>query len=286
MITRRQFLLGVAGTVLSAGAGFEYVRRVEPRWLAVSHVNVPLRSSLKPAGTLRVLHLSDLHLSSVVPLEYIAQSIDRGLEEKPDLIAVTGDFYTGDAADIIQYAEVLSRLSAAAPTFACLGNHDGGTWSQKHGGVAMINAVLGLLARARITCLLNESHSLEVKGRRVQLFGVGDWWSGMCDPQAAFAKSAPHADALRLLLNHNPDAKTVLRHYDWDVMLCGHTHGGQVRIPLVGAPFAPVEDKRYLRGLYPWENRWMHITTGVGNLHGVRFNCRPEVSVLNLSWAA
>ena len=283
MITRRQFLFGVAGSVLTAGAGFEYVRRVEPRWLAVSHVNVPLRPPVKPGVPLRLLHLSDLHLSSVVPLEYIAHSIDRGLAEKPDLIVVTGDFYTGDAVNIVQYADVLSRLSAAAPTFACLGNHDGGTWSQRHGGVAMINAVLGLLARARITCLLNETYSLKVKDQPVQLFGVGDWWSGMCGPQTAFAKAPPRSGALRILLNHNPDAKTVLRHYDWDLMVCGHTHGGQVRIPLVGAPFAPVEDKRYLRGLYPWENRWMHITSGVGNLHGVRFNCRPEVSVLNLS---
>jgi predicted MPP superfamily phosphohydrolase len=55
-----------------------------------------------------------------------------------------------------------------------------------------------------------------------------------------------------------------------------------VFLPLIGAPFAPVNDKRYLRGLYAWENRWLHITRGVGNLHGIRFNCRTEVSVLEI----
>ena len=64
-------------------------------------------------------------------------------------------------------------------------------------------------------------------------------------------------------------------------MLCGHTHGGQIRLPLP-APFAPIRDKRDVHGLHHWENRWMNITRGVGNLHGVRFNCRPELSVLEL----
>jgi predicted MPP superfamily phosphohydrolase len=65
-------------------------------------------------------------------------------------------------------------------------------------------------------------------------------------------------------------------------MLCGHTHGGQCQIPFVGAPFAPIQDLRFLEGLQPWNDRWIHVTRGVGNLHGLRFNCRPEVNLLNL----
>jgi hypothetical protein len=64
--------------------------------------------------------------------------------------------------------------------------------------------------------------------------------------------------------------------------LCGHTHGGQIVLPLIGAPWAPVRDKRFIAGLYSWENRWIHITRGVGNVHGGRFNCPPEVSLLTL----
>jgi len=74
----------------------------------------------------------------------------------------------------------------------------------------------------------------------------------------------------------------MLEPYPWDVVLCGHTHGGQIWIPGLGAPFAPVEDKRYIAGLYPWSNRWMHITKGVGNIWGLRFNCRPEISLLTI----
>ena len=79
-----------------------------------------------------------------------------------------------------------------------------------------------------------------------------------------------------------PDSKEHLRKYPWDLMLCGHTHGGQCDL-VFGTPFAPVRNKRYVRGLHPWNDRWIHTTKGVGNLHGLRFNCRPEVSLLTFT---
>lgn len=85
------------------------------------------------------------------------------------------------------------------------------------------------------------------------------------------------------MLCHNPDAKDKLRASAWDLMLCGHTHGGQLRLPGIGRPFAPVRDVRYVEGLRPWEGRLIHITRGIGNLHGLRFNCRPEINLLNLA---
>jgi predicted MPP superfamily phosphohydrolase len=65
-------------------------------------------------------------------------------------------------------------------------------------------------------------------------------------------------------------------------MLCGHTHGGQLVIPMIGAPFAPVRDHRFVRGLNPWDGRLIHTSCGVGNVLGVRLNCRPEVNILDL----
>jgi len=77
-----------------------------------------------------------------------------------------------------------------------------------------------------------------------------------------------------VLLSHNPDSKTEVQDHPWDLMLCGHTHGGQLWIPFVGAPFAPIRDKRFVKGLRRWNNRWIHVTKGVGNLHGLRLNWR------------
>lgn len=279
MLTRRQFILGSGAGLVLGGAG--YARFLEPRWLKITRPTVPL---VGPPGAapLRILHLSDLHLSSEVPLAFIDEAIHRGLAEKPDLIAITGDFTTGRLAKIDAYAGVLAQLSAAAPTFACLGNHDGGPWARWPGALEGPDRVMELLRRANIACLQNECREVRIGERAVQLIGVGDLWNGMCVPAMAFRAAPARGSALRVVLNHNPDAKTLLQPYDWDLMLSGHTHGGQVRIPLVGTPFAPVEDKRYVAGLYAWEQRWLHVSCGVGNLHGVRLNCRPELSLLTV----
>ena len=85
-----------------------------------------------------------------------------------------------------------------------------------------------------------------------------------------------------IVLSHNPDSKDILGDYPWDMMLCGHTHGGQLYLPILGTPFAPVKDHRYVHGLKAWNDRLIHTTSGIGNLFGMRFNCRPEVSLLTL----
>jgi predicted MPP superfamily phosphohydrolase len=281
IFSRRNFLRATLGSIAAAAGGAGYVRWGEPHWLEVDRVDVRLSSGAGPR--VRVLHLSDLHLSPVVSLDFIARAVALGLAQQPDVIALTGDFVTGRIRDADRYAAVLARLPAAAPTFACLGNHDGGIWSRRAGGKGTIEEALALLRAARIPCLMNESRSLDVRGQPLQIVGVGDLWSGMCNPTRAFAQTPARGGAWRLVLNHNPDAKDLLRPHDWDVVLCGHTHGGQVRLPYFGTPFAPVTDKRFVSGLHRWRDRWLYVTHGVGNLHGVRFNCRPQVSVLELA---
>ena len=282
LLTRRRFLAGLGGTAAASAASLGYLRWAEPQWLEVSRTAVPLAPSGRRSG-LRVLHLSDFHVSPVVPVELIAEAIELGLAARPDLIALTGDFITNRVFEATRFTALLARLARAAPAFACLGNHDGGPWTQRAGGNATVDEMAEMLRAANITWLHNRAETLRVRERLVQLAGVGDLWSGMCDPAAAFAMTSPRRETTRLVLNHNPDAKDRLRPFDWDLMLCGHTHGGQLRLPLIGTPFAPVADKRYVEGLHRWENRWLYITRGVGNLHGMRFNCRPEVSVLDIA---
>jgi predicted MPP superfamily phosphohydrolase len=272
-------LLGIGAT---AAASYGYVRWAEPHWLELSSVEVPVSRTRRLISPIRVAHLSDFHASPVVSLDFIARSIALAESTRPDLIVVTGDFITSRWDDATRYAEILTRLPKTAPTFACLGNHDGGAWSRRSTGYETTGEVRALLQAAGITLLHNQTRALHVRGQALQLIGLGDLWSGECMPRVAFAASPPRADAVRLVLNHNPDAKTDLLPFDWDVLLCGHTHGGQIRLPFLGTPFAPVVDKRYVEGLHAWSDRWLHITRGVGNLHGIRFNCRPQVSLLTL----
>ncbi|HEY4302166.1 MAG TPA: phosphodiesterase YaeI [Candidatus Didemnitutus sp.] len=278
LISRRAFLGGILAATTGTGG---YARLVEPEWLDVTHRRVVLGPA--PGVTLRVLHLSDLHASDVVPLALLQRAVTLGLAQRPDVIFVTGDFVTRRWNDFAAYAEILRPLSAAAPTFACPGNHDGGSWAARIGGYADLSRVGELATAAGIDLLCNQAREISIAGRTWQIIGVGDYWSGACHPDIAFAGLSARLDVTRLVLSHNPDSKDLLLPREWPIAFFGHTHGGQFRLPILGAPFAPVQDKRFIAGLYRWNDRWLHVSRGVGNLHGIRFNCRPEVTLLELS---
>ncbi len=292
MISRRRFLKSLLWAGFGAAVVAGYGRWIEPRWLEKNVRRVPRRSSVgeKTKGEsmrggvelFRVLHLSDLHASPEVSLAQIEDAIVAGLAMKPDLVCVTGDLVTSLEAVPEGYAAVLKKLPAAVRTLASLGNHDAGLsrWSPQ--ATADTRKVRGILAAAGIPLLVNQRERLEFKGRVIEVVGLGDLWSGECRPGEAFGVRGAAAvlPDYRIVMSHNPDSKIHLLGAPWDLMLSGHTHGGQLRVPLLGAPFAPVVDKKYIAGLYAWENRWLHVSKGVGNLMGVRLNCRPEVTLL------
>jgi predicted MPP superfamily phosphohydrolase len=262
---------------------------MESQWLELNEVDVEIPDK-KLAAPIRILHMSDFHASAVVTFEHIEQAIRLGLSAGPDLICLTGDFYTATDFDRSVYVSILRLLSDAAPTFACFGNHDGGPWiARRRNGFPDLDPAKSLMDDSGIVHLDNRSRPVTIKGQPLHIVGLGDWLAGVqeqdtyFDPQLAFREAPAEAEHPVLLLSHNPDSKKTLLPFPWDLMLCGHTHGGQFALPLIGTPFAPVTDKRLIRGLHDWEGRQIHITKGVGNVLGVRFNCRPEVSVLTLS---
>jgi uncharacterized protein len=275
-ISRRRFLGGVS--VLAAGT-FGYAHFIEAEWLQVTRLTVPMRAQQR--RPIKLLHLSDLHASHVVSMSYISRSIDRALEFRPDLICVTGDFVTATYNKADDYSRVLGRLSSAAPTFAVLGNHDGGKWAIDYGGYPNVEWITKVLRDSKITLLENRFGQFKTEDRTLNIVGVGDAWSGLFDPNTAFTGVNPEQPTV--VLSHNSDTKEHLFPQPWDLMLSGHTHGGQLRIPLIGAPFAPVSDRRFLSGLHRWNDRWLHVTRGVGNIYGMRINCPPEVSFLTLT---
>lgn len=269
-------MVGLAGL-----GGVSYVHWIEPRWLGVGRHEVKLSKTAGQAP-LKILQLSDFHASPVVSLSFISHAIQLGLSQKPDLICLTGDFITHKFDAFAEFKEVLKTLAENAPAFACLGNHDGGIWAARRRGYEDTTAVRDLLVKSGVELLHNAAKSVRIKEWDLTLVGLGDSWAKEIQPSVAFPQSSSAASTTTLVLSHNPDTKEELKEFAWDLMLCGHTHGGQVRLPFLGTPFAPVKDMRFVEGPHRWNDRWIHITRGVGNLHGVRFNCPPEVSLLTL----
>jgi predicted MPP superfamily phosphohydrolase len=267
---RRAFLFALGGSSVAAGGVFRYV---EPEWFDLTHTRIAL-PGVKPK---KILHVSDIHMSDGMTAPELDAGLRLGLAEKPDLIFFTGDFVTTTHAyDAKGLCDMVRRAAGTAPTFGVLGNHDGGAWLGRYGGSPSIEPLAGLLAKTGMRLLHNES----VKFDDLALVGVGDLWSGQFAPLRAFA-AVPNA-AATILLCHNPDGKDSLRRNRWDLMLSGHTHGGQARVPGLDPVWAPVSDKRFLAGRYDWEGRQLFITRGLGSPKRIRAFCRPELSMLHV----
>lgn len=251
---------------------------IEPMLVDINHYAIRLPRLARP---LRIVQLSDLHQGHWIPMSRIEYFVSLACSLEPDLYCLTGDFVDvpGAHIDLAAYANALRPLTRVAPSFAVVGNHDGGYWSSARGHARDHSQVEQILSAAGIDLLHNRHHKF---ANALTLAGVGDLWSREVRPEPTF-HSIP-VDFPVVLLNHNPDAKDRLLAYPWDLMLSGHTHGGQVRPPFLDhLKWTPVRDTRFVEGLHQWEGRYLHVNRGLGGIKGVRFNCRPEISVLNLT---
>jgi predicted MPP superfamily phosphohydrolase len=214
----------------------------------------------------------------------IRHAFRLAIEEKPDLICLTGDYIThSHGQNLTGYSDIFRELSSRFPTFAVKGNHDGGLWAQYYLNDPADREMDEVLAAARVRHLQNESVALKMAGAEFWLAGVGDLWSEAVDGPRAFA-GVPN-EAPGIVLAHNPDSKDLLESFPWRLMLSGHTHGAQNGLPYLRERYSPVVDKRFVAGLnwWPERKRWIHTNVGIGNLKGFRILCRPEVSVLELT---
>ncbi|MBN1341714.1 MAG: metallophosphoesterase [Phycisphaerae bacterium] len=271
-------LLGTGS--IAAGVGL-YAWRVEPRWVEVTTVNLPVPRLGPELIGYRIAHVSDLHVGYRVSVSYLEQCMDRINEIAPDLVVVTGDLITGGLSDEIPTAaRLLSRLNPPDGLVVSLGNHDYSSWTPGNIRYDVANKVVSAVRQIGGKVLRNERTVLRRGPSTAYLIGLDDLFVDRCDPAPAFhglTKGPPV-----IALSHNPDSMGILRHWPVDVVLSGHTHGGQVRLPLLGPPILPVADRRFAAGLVRLGDKTVYVTRGLGHLLQVRFNCRPEITVHRL----
>lgn len=295
MSTRRGFARLAAGaTVIGAGT-LAYASLVERNLFTLRRFEVPVLAA--DAEPLRVLHLSDLHLT---PGQHYKQRWVAGLAATdPDLVVVTGD-------NIAHVDSVPAALRALNPLLDRPGGFVFGSNDYRgpviknpfgyfrrdreyvQGPALPIDELRDALTGAGWVDLNNARATIKAGGRVIELVGVDDPHIGRDDYPAVAGAVDPSAD-VHLALTHSPEPRVLDRmaRDGFDLLVAGHTHGGQVCVPGVGALVTNCElDRRMAKGLHRWpgSTAWLHVSAGLGTspTAPVRFACPPEASVLTL----
>lgn len=278
-ISRRRFLalggLGAAGLVT-------YSAEYERHHLQVTHRTITLDRLAPQFDGLRIVQVSDIHYDQYSEPGYVRDVVYQINQQKPDVVLLTGDYISEGpmpsafgAKTSYPCAEILSGIQCAN-RWGVLGNHD-----------AHVDptVVTDAMETHGIPILANRHVPFEKDGARLWIAGVKD--IGMQDPD--LDKAAPRglqqAKEPVILLAHEPDYAThVVKHGGVDLMLSGHTHGGQIRLPFIGALYLPPLGRKFPEGLFPLQNGLqLYVNRGIGTV-GVpfRFDCRPELTVITL----
>lgn len=286
--SRRRFLarggqLAVAGV---AGAA-SYSMLIESRWFSVTNRTYPLRGLPRELDGLRVAQLTDIHLGPNLSVDYVREVIRATNELEADLILLTGDYVHRSARYIEPVVRELSQLRARIGIVGTLGNHD---WWEDGPGTkrAFANARIPLIDNDRIFLTADRTLTRE-RDSGLCIAGVGDYMEDVAD----FNRAVGHVpeDVPRILLSHNPDAAEdsgfVSSKLRVDLMLCGHTHGGQIWVPGFGTPIVPSRyGQKYASGLVQGPACPVFISRGIGmTILPMRFCVPPEIAMITFKSA-
>jgi uncharacterized protein len=281
--TRRKFIRIAA----AAGVGALGVESTlfEPNRPRIVRQEIFLRRWPARLEGFAIALLSDFHYEPYFSIHPLRASIGIVNDLHPDLIVLTGDFvsepflarnHVKAASAAEPCAQLLRQMRAPYGLWAVLGNHD---------VVTDPNVVADAVRGHGIQLLVNQSVPIENNGARFWLGGVNDALERKADLNAAL-HGIP-ADESVILLAHEPDYADYVSRYPVDLQLSGHTHGGQVRLPFIGAPYLPPMGRKYVWGLYKMRELTLYTNRGLGTVNlPVRMNCPPEITLLTLRRSA
>jgi predicted MPP superfamily phosphohydrolase len=273
-ITRRRFLHGLAAAPLVAvSAGAAYARLVEPYNYWISENDIFIRDLPPAFEGFRLTQLTDIHHSRILGIGEVQRVVSLAQQTRPDMFVLTGDYSTTYRRYIEPCAEALSTLSAPEGVWAVLGNHDHYTDPE---------LTTRALERNHISVLNNAHTTLRRNSDSLQLSGIDDWTWNATDWSRAF--SGLDAKTPTILLSHQPSVLDLEQTRNVALIVSGHTHGGQLRFPILGAPARLfTNDLKYARGLFRRGDTQLYVSSGTGEIGlPLRFGVRPEIAVLRL----
>jgi predicted MPP superfamily phosphohydrolase len=277
-LTRRKFILGSG--VTAAGLAL-YSGEIGRHELDVVDTTIRIANLPQPFHGFRIVQLSDIHIDEFTEPIFLEHIVHRINALSPDLVLVTGDFITRGSLTFLasrhaahRCAEILATLQAPE-NYTILGNHD----------VAVsASLVINALRSAKVPILVNQNLPIERAGSRIWICGADD--AGTSHPDLNLT-IPPYPDGPVILMVHEPDyADTVIQHPRGklvDLMLSGHSHGGQVRMPFYGPLILPPMGQKYVMGHFRFGHMQLYVNRGVGSVGlPFRLNCAPEITVHTL----
>lgn len=285
-ISRRTFLRrgSIAAT---AGLGV-YAFGIEPRWVSVEYLELPIPNLPDHLVNTRAVQISDLHIGKRVGEDYLRRQFEYIDSLQPEFVFFTGD-YLDDATE--WHADKGVELLTSFPrgtlgTASVLGNHDFGHMNA--------DVIRNAPNTRRLVNAFNDEGLNLLQGDVIEMAGLTvaglpDYWHGnFRNEPAREVIASTIGSGATITLSHNPDTVDLPI---WDGyrswVLCGHTHGGQCRFPIIGAPRLPVSNRSYVSGKYKIDGGYqLYINRGLGHSSRVRFMARPEITVFTLTQAS
>ena len=247
-------------------------RHRKARDIEVSQFRVPISGLGRELDGLRIVHLTDIHHGLYFSAESLVAAVELANALEPDVVALTGDYVSYSRNFAHSAAEILGGLRARRGVFAVLGNHDFRV------GADLITRAL---RRSGIAVLRNRHALIRAGGAQLYLAGVDDLGYKPDVPRAL--QRIPRGRPV-VLLSHNPRLVAVAAHFSVDLVLSGHTHGGQVRLPfLERMRDANQQPRRFHTGWDSWGRTRVYVSRGIGTIVvPLRFACPPEMPVFTL----
>ncbi len=272
--TRRRFLKRcLAGTVGLGAAALGYTL-FEAGWIRIQRTTVSVPRLPNPFRGTTIAFLSDIHHGPFTSLEYVEHVVKLTNALSPDVVLLGGDYVHRGGQYIAPCFQALSKLKSAGGVYGVLGNHD--HWEGTE-------ATRRAMRSSGIVEMTNSGVWIERDDQRLRLSGVGDLWEDVQNLGDALADTRQSETAI--LVSHNPDFVEGITDRRVGLVLSGHTHGGQIVLPIVGAPRVPSRyGQKYLRGLIKTPYTQVFVTRGLGTITPpVRFCCRPEIVLITLA---
>lgn len=277
-INRRRFI----GIAALAGAGIISADGVliEPMLPKLVHTHIALRRWPSAMDGFTLALLSDFHYDPIFSIHPIKSSVQIVNDIRPDLVLLAGDFITSTSlgiprrslTDAEPCARLLQPLRARHGVWAVMGNHD---------VIAGSPRVTAALQSFGIPVLANSAVPIEQNGGRFWLAGVGDVLKRGADLHSAL-QLIP-SDEATVLMAHEPDYADYVARYPVDLQLSGHTHGGQILLPLIPPLYLPPLGRKYVRGVHCIGGLTLYTTAGIGTIGlPVRLRCPPEITLVTI----